>query len=146
MSVIGPSCAPPSDQSAGCGCAPKNKTERGLAGAAAASALAAAACTACCVLPFTLPPALLAVGGGAIAILDHAHGWVTKFAITAVAGAWIWIAWRRRRTGWRIARSTLALMMLATVLTASAASWPLVESFAFHALGIMKKKAALAHE
>jgi hypothetical protein len=144
MGVIGSSCALPSENSPGC--ATKDQTGNKIAGAATVTALAAAACTACCVLPFTLPAAVLAFAGASIAILDHAHGWVTKLAIVLVACAWSWIGWQRRRPRRQIGRATMALMILATALTASAAAWPFIEPVAFHALGIVKKKAVRANE
>jgi len=146
MSVIGPSCTLPSENSPGCACATNETTGGKIAGAATVTALAAAACTACCILPFTLPAAVLAFAGGSIAILDHVHGWVTKLAIAVVVCTWSWIAWQRWRTGRRITRVTAALMIVATLLTATAASWPLIEPAAFHALGIVKKKAVRASE
>jgi len=146
MSVIGRSCALPSENSPGCACAMKDKTGNKIAGAATMTALAAAACTACCILPFTLPAAVLALAEGSIAALDHAHGWVTKLAIAVVVCTWSWIAWQRWRTGRRVTRLAAALMILATLLTATAASWPLIEPAAFHGLGIVKKKAARASE
>lgn len=148
MSVIGPSCIPPSENSPGCGCAAESKADRTpgskAAGAAVATALAAAACTACCVLPFTLPASLLALAGGSIAVLDHAHGWATRLAIAVVGCAWLWIGWRVRKTKRRISAATMFVMVFATLLTASAASWPLIEPLAFDAMGIAKKK-AVAH-
>jgi cytochrome bd-type quinol oxidase subunit 2 len=144
MSVIGPSCVPPSENSPGCGCVAERKSAGAAgskaAGAAVATALAAAACTACCVLPFTLPASLLALAGGSIAVLDHAHGWATRLAIAVVGCAWLWIGWRVWRTKQRISTATTVIAALATLLTASAASWPLIEPVAFHALGIVKKK------
>jgi hypothetical protein len=62
MSVIGPSCALPSENAPGCACATNETVGGKMAGAA--TALAAAACTACCILPFTLPAALPAIVGG----------------------------------------------------------------------------------
>jgi hypothetical protein len=41
---------------------------------------------------------------------------------------------------------TIAVMIVATVLTATAASWPLLEPLAFHALGIVKKRHVLPSE
>jgi len=148
MSVIGPSCSLPSETSPGCACATATKETTGAkaAGAATVTALAAAACTACCILPFTLPAAVIAFAGGSIALLDHAHGWMTKLAVAVVVCTWSWIGWQRWRNGRRIARLTAALMILATLLTATAAAWPLIEPAAFHALGIMKKKAVRASE
>jgi len=90
--------------------------------------------------------AVLAFAGGSIAILDHVHGWVTKLAIAVVVCTWSWIAWQRWRTGRRITRVTAALIIVATLLTATSASWPLIEPAAFHALGIVKKKAVRASE
>jgi hypothetical protein len=87
MSVIGPSCPLPSSDSPGCVCAAPKKVGTKVAATASITALAAVACTACCVLPFTLPAALLALAGGSIAVLDHAHGWVTRLAIGAVVCA-----------------------------------------------------------
>jgi cytochrome bd-type quinol oxidase subunit 2 len=148
MNVIGPSCALPSETSPGCACATASSEKTGskAAGVATMTALVAAACTACCILPFTLPAAVLAFAGGSIAVLDHAHGWMTKLAIAVVIGAWCWIGWRRWRSGRRIARTTAALMIVATLLTVAAACWPLIEPIAFHALGIAKNKASRANE
>jgi hypothetical protein len=141
MSVIGPSCQLPSKDSPGCTCAAPKKKGNKVAATASVTALAAVACTACCVLPFTLPAALLALAGGSIALLDHAHGWVTRLAIVAVIAAWVWIVWQRRKTGQPIARRTIALMIAASLLTAMAASWPLLEPAVFRTMGIVKKKA-----
>src|ERR1700760_1641600 len=127
MSVIGPSCSLPTENSQGCDCAPKQQTGGKIAATASvATALAAVACTACCVLPFTLPATLLALAGGSIAVLDHAHLSVTRLAIAAVVAAWLWIVWQRRKTGRAIARATIALMIAASLLTALATSWPLI--------------------
>ena len=144
MSVIGPSCRLLCDGSAGCGCAPHKKIEKIVSTAAATAsvtALAAVACTACCVLPFTLPATLLALTGGSIAVLDHAHLWVTRLAIAAVIAAWLWIIWQRRKTQRPIARATMALMIAASLLSIVAASWPWIEPAVFSTLGIVKKKA-----
>jgi len=144
MSVIGPSCRLPCDGSLGCGCAAPKKVEKIVTRAAATAsvtALAAVACTACCVLPFTLPAALLALAGGSIAMLDHAHLWVTRLAIAAVIAAWLWIIWQRRKRQRPIARATMALMIAASLLTVVAASWPWIEPTVFKTLGIVKKKA-----
>lgn len=132
MSVIGPTCRLPCDGSTGCA-APSKIEKIGTKAAATASvaaasasvtALAAAACTACCMLPFTLPAALLAFVGGSIAVLDHAHLWVTRLAIAAVIAAWLWIIWPWRKTKRPITRTTMALMIAASLLTIAAASWP----------------------
>ena len=152
MNVIDPSCALPLDPSPGCGCAalrngkPSSKATGKVAGAATVTALAAVACTACCLLPFTLPAVLLAAAEGSIAALDHTHGWMTKLAIGVVICAWLWIGWQVGRTKRPATRSTMAFMILATLLTATAASWPLLEPSAFKTLGIVKKKVSSQQE
>ena len=145
MSVIGGHCTRPSEDSPGCGCAANRRVGGKASGAVVMTALAAAACTACCILPFTLPAVILAAAGSMIAILDHAHVWATRLAILAVVGAWFWIGWQVRTTQRRAARSTVAVMVIATLLTAAAASWPLIEPMAFNALGIVKKR-TVSHE
>jgi hypothetical protein len=147
MSVIQPACALPSENSPGCGCAPRQTAAGGTAaGAAAMTALAAAACTACCLLPFTLPAVILASAGGFIAMLDHAHGWLTRLAVLVVVCAWLWIGWQVRKTQRRATRLTVALMVFASLLTAAASSWPVLEPIAFNALGIVKKRPVLHNE
>ena len=141
MSVIGPSCQLPSKDSPGCACAAPKKTGNKVAATASITALAAVACTACCLLPFTLPATLLALAGGSIAVLDHAHVWVTRLAIAAVIAAWLWIVWQRRKRQQPIARAMMALMIAASLLTVVAASWPWIEPTVFKTLGIVKKKA-----
>jgi 4-amino-4-deoxy-L-arabinose transferase-like glycosyltransferase len=140
MSVIGESCTLPSDNSPGCGCGTRKSVGHKVAGAAVVTALTAAACTACCILPFTVPAVILASAGRTIAVLDHAHAWVTRLAILAVACAWLWIAWQVRKTQRRAARSTVVVMIIATLLTAVAASWQVIEPMAINALGIVKKR------
>lgn len=146
MSVIGPTCSLGSQTSPPCACAPKAKTGAGAAGAAAFTALAAAACTGCCILPFTLPGAILAVAGSSIALLDHAHVWMTWLAIAIGAGAWLWIGWQAWRHSRRVARTTLVMMVLASLLTGAEASWPLLEQPVFSAIGIVKKRSHMAGE
>lgn len=137
-------CTPPSSDNPGCGCKSRASNalapDRKVAGAAAMSGLAAVACASCCILPFTLPAILLASFGGAISVLDHAHVWVIRAAIGAVACAWAWLLHQTVRTGKKPGRSTSITMAVATMLTLTAASWPIVEPLAFHALGIVKKQ------
>ena len=132
-----PACALPSGDNPGCGCKPAKS--RGAAKAAVIAAGTAAACTACCVLPFTLPAIVLANIGGVLTLLDHAHGWVTWLAISAVAAAWLWIGGQSRRSGLRPRGSTLAMMAFATAVLILAASWPLLKPTVFQAFGIVKK-------
>lgn len=147
MRVIQPSCSLPSENSPGCDCAANQKAAGGKAASAAAvTALAAAACTACCLLPFTLPAVILASTGGFIAMLDHAHGWITRLAIVVVICVWLWIGWQARKTQRSATRFTVVMMVLATLLTAAAVSWPVLEPIAFNALGIVKKRAVSHNE
>lgn len=96
-------------------------------GAAAAVGLGALACGVCCVLPFALPAAVLAVSGGVLAWLAGAHTWLTALAAAAVAAAWIWTGADTLRTRRRPAGSTLATLAGATLLLALAVAWPRVE-------------------
>jgi len=73
---------------------------------------------------------LLALHPGA-----HAHGWVTRLAVLLEICTWLWIAWQVRKIQPRATRMTIATMVLATVLTAAAVSWPMLEPIAFNALG-----------
>lgn len=140
MSVIGPSCSLPTETSPGCGCTAKTEPGGGkAAGTAVVTAVVAAACTACCVLPFTLPAVVLASAGSLIAVLDHAHGLMTILSVAVVLCAWAWIVWRSRTTGRKVRASVLAAMLAATVLSATAALWPLMELGVVHALGVTKK-------
>lgn len=140
MSVIGPSCSFPAETSPGCGCTAKIKPGGGKAAATAvATAVVAAACTACCVLPFTLPAVVFAGAGSLIAVLDHAHGLMAMLSVAVVLCAWGWIVWRSRTTGLKVRSSVLAAMCAATLLTATAALWPVMEPAVFHALGAAKK-------
>jgi hypothetical protein len=131
-------CTLPSDNGPGCGCAPKPARSR-AAKAAVIAAGTAAACTACCVLPFTLPVAIVANVGGLLTVLDRAHGWVTWLGIAAVAGAWLWIGRQFFRTRAKPPFSTLAMMVVATLVISLTASWPLLKPAVFHTLGIAKK-------
>lgn len=107
--------------------APKRKPP--IVGAAAAmAALSAVACGVCCVLPFALPAAVLAVTGGTLAWLGRMQGGVTGLAALAVTGAWIWVgaqSWRTRR---RAAPSTLLTLGGATLALAAAVAWPWIEA------------------
>jgi cytochrome bd-type quinol oxidase subunit 2 len=141
MSVIGNSCTLPSEHSPGCGCGANANVGGKAAGASAMTALAAAACTSCCILPLTLPAVMLAGAGSTMAMLDHAHIWVTLAAILTVACAWLWIVWQVRKTQRRPARLTVVIMIVATLLTTIAASWPVIQPIVLNALGIVKKPA-----
>jgi hypothetical protein len=94
---------------------------------AATLATGAVACGPCCVLPFALPAAALASTGSVLAWLAGAHAWITGLALFSVLGAWAWIAWDTARSQRRLAQSTVYVMTAATLLTAVAVLWPLIE-------------------
>lgn len=106
--------------------APKPKG-RGLGAMAAIAATGAVACSACCVLPFALPAAALAMTGGALAWFGGLHAWVTLVAGAAVVAGWLWVGAQMRTSGRRPAKSTLVVMATATALLAVAVAWPRIE-------------------
>jgi len=103
---------------------PKAKVARG---AAALAATGAVACGVCCVLPFALPAAMLAVTGGFLAWFAGLMPWITGLAALAVVGAWIWVGLQTMRTRRRPARSTLVIMAASSMLLATALAWPRLE-------------------
>ncbi len=130
---------PTADAPRGCGCAPANGSRgdataatplpasRAAASAAAVAAAGALACGVCCVLPFALPAALLAVSGGILAWFAGAQPWVTLAAALAVMAALAWTvaqSWRTRR---RPAVATLVMLAIASVLLGAAFAWPRLE-------------------
>lgn len=71
--------------------APSETNDRGATIAASAASIAAAgalACAACCILPFALPAAALAVAGGTLAWLANVYEGAIVVAIALVAAAW----------------------------------------------------------
>jgi hypothetical protein len=101
------------------------------AGVAAAGALA---CAACCILPFALPAAALAVAGGALAWLAGIYEGAIVAAIALVAAAWIWVIWQSLRARKRPAAATVVVMLGASVMLALAYFWPAIEPIAVAAL------------
>lgn len=106
---------------------PAQPRSRVAGGAAAVVALSALACGVCCVLPFALPAAILAMSGGVLAWFAGARGWMTALAAVAVGGAWLWIGVQTFRTRRRPARSTLLTLTVATAILALAVAWPGIE-------------------
>lgn len=135
-------CVLPSEDDRRCGCdttiTPSGKSNEKIAKTATISALAAVACTSCCVLPFILPAVALANIGGLLAILDHAHVWVTRGAMFVVACAWILIGFQTGISQKRPSRSAVLWMTFATILAVAAASWPTLKPLVFQILGIVK--------
>jgi hypothetical protein len=99
-----------------------------LAPAIAVVATGALACGVCCVLPFALPAAALALGGGVLAWFASAYTWMTYVAGVAVTGGWIWVAAQSIRTRKKPARATIVSMLTATAILALALLWPTVEA------------------
>jgi len=99
-----------------------------IAGAAAAlAATGAMACGVCCVVPFALPAAMLAVSGGVLAWFGSMEPLMTLVALAAVGVAWAWVALQTIRTRRRPTRSMLLTMGAASVLLAAALAWPFFE-------------------
>jgi hypothetical protein len=96
-------------------------------GAAAIVATGALACGVCCVLPFALPAAALAMSGGMLAWFGRLYGWMTLAAVAAVVASWAWVGWQSLRSRKRPARSTTVTMLVATGILAAAVAWPHIE-------------------
>jgi hypothetical protein len=99
--------------------------------AAAITATGAVACGVCCVLPFALPAAILAVSGGFLAWFGSLMPWVTAVAFIAVAVGWFWVVAQSIHIRRRPAFSTLLTMSAATVLLVAAFAWPHLEKLIF---------------
>lgn len=84
---------------------------------------AALACGVCCVLPFALPAAALALGGGVLAWFASAYRLMTYLSVAAAAGGWTWVTTQSVRTKKRPARTTLTSMIGATVMLLLALLW-----------------------
>jgi len=100
---------------------------RSVGALAVIAATGAVACGACCVLPFALPAAALAMTGGGLAWFGGLHAWVTLIAAGAVGVGWLWVGIQARAARRRPAKSTLVVMAAATMLLAVALAWPKVE-------------------
>ena len=95
--------------------------------AGATAAVVATGALVCCVLPFALPAALLAMSGGVLAWFSGPYHWMTLLAVAAAMGSWAWIGFQSWRTRKRPARSTIITMVLATSVLAAAVTWPQLE-------------------
>lgn len=105
----------------------RSASDRVAGATAVAVATGALACGVCCVLPFALPAAALAVSGGALAWFGRLYGIATLGAALAGALAWGWVGWRSLRTRRPPASATLLTMVAATVVLAGALLWPHLE-------------------
>ena len=113
--------------------APSETGGRGAALAASAAGVAATgalACAACCILPFALPAAALALTGGALAWLASVYEGAIIAAAVLVAVAWIWVVRQSLRTRKRPAATTILVMLGASAMLALAYSWPAIEPIA----------------
>ncbi|MDE2271795.1 MAG: hypothetical protein KGJ94_07405 [Xanthomonadaceae bacterium] len=104
------------------------------AGVAAAGALV---CAACCVLPFALPAAVLAVAGGALAWLASVNEQAIVAAIALIATGWGWVAWQSWRARKRPATTSVLVMLAASAMLALAYSWPAIEPVV---LGLLRRR------
>lgn len=98
-------------------------TDRVVGASATLAATGALACGVCCVLPFALPAAVLAVSGGVIGWFAKATPWAMSIALFAVLGGWTWVVLQTVQTKRRPARSTLLTLGLATAVFATAMIW-----------------------
>lgn len=108
------------------------QNDQGLAALGAVTGIGGvSAAAACCVLPLALASA--GVGASGLAALSPLHTPLTFFALVAVAGGWLLYIRRRRScaTGFGCrpaARSTLPLLIIATLFVALGAMWPIIEA------------------
>lgn len=110
--------------------APPKSTYRGAAIAASVAGLAAMgalACAACCIVPFALPAAALALAGGALARLASIYEWAIVAAVVLVAIAWVCVAFQSVTASKRPAVATMLVIFGATAMLALVYSWPLIE-------------------
>lgn len=118
-----------------CGCKPANASPDRIVGASAAVASAGAlVCGICCVLPFALPAAVLAMTGGVVSWFAKATPWAMRIALVAVLAGWAWVVVQSIRTKRQPARSTLLTVGLATTVFVAAAIWLHFERDIIHLL------------
>lgn len=96
-------------------------------GSVVATTGAVLGCAACCVVPLAFPVLALGASGAVLAWFAGAHTWITGLAFLIVLAAWGWLAWRTFGRGHRLARSTVIMMTLSTVMLGLALLWPRIE-------------------
>lgn len=84
-------------------------------------------CAACCIVPLAFPVLALGASGAVLAWFAGAHMWITGLALLIVLAAWGWLAWRTFGRGHPLARSTVIMMTLSTIMLALALMWPWIE-------------------
>ena len=105
----------------------RTTVEGRVAFAAIVSATAALACGVCCILPFALPTAVLAVTGGALAWFDKLYPAAAVIAVGMVGASWAWIALHSYRAKRKPARLTWASLAAATLILGAGLLLPLFE-------------------
>jgi hypothetical protein len=107
-----------------CGCkATRAPTDRVVGASTALASAGALVCGICCVLPFALPAAALAVGGGVVSWFAKATPWAMRIALVAMLAGWTWIIVQSVRTRRRPATTTVLTLGFATVMFIAAAVW-----------------------
>lgn len=96
-------------------------------GSIVATSGAVIGCAACCVAPLAFPVLALGASGAVLAWFAGAHMWITGLALLIVLAAWGWLGWRTLRRGHPLARSTVIMMSLSTLMLALALVWPRIE-------------------
>ena len=84
-------------------------------------------CAACCVLPIAIPAITLVGAGSVIAWLGGAQGWATMIAAFVVAAAWGWVGLQSIFAKAQPARTTLYVMVIATIILMLGLLWPRIE-------------------
>jgi mercuric ion transport protein len=98
----------------------QNTNENGIAfGGIFASGAALISAAACCVLPLVFVS--LGIGASALSFLVPYHWPLTIVAGVAIAVGWMLVL--RNRSRGRVARSTIAILAVATLLLALSVAW-----------------------
>ncbi len=102
-------------------------TEKAARAAAIATASGVLVCGVCCVLPIAIPAITLAWTGSVIAWLGGAQSWATMMAVFVVAAAWGLVGLQSILAKVEPARTTLYMMVIATVILILGLLWPRIE-------------------
>jgi hypothetical protein len=102
-------------------------TEKAARAAAVATASGVLVCGVCCVLPVAIPAITLAGAGSVLAWLGGAQGWANMIAAFVVAAAWGWVGLHSILAKAKPARTTLYMMVIATVILILGLLWPRIE-------------------
>jgi hypothetical protein len=105
----------------------ESTTEKAARAAAIATASGVLVCGVCCLLPIAIPAITLAGTGSIIAWLGGAQGWAIMMAAFVVAAAWVWVGLQSILAKAKPARTTLYMMLIATVILILGLLWPRIE-------------------